>query len=68
MDQPVRPRPGQGSARPLTDESGAFWFFDPVNIEVTIKVLDGRPINGHFWVFIANRNFIDTRAFAQPLP
>jgi hypothetical protein len=99
---PYGPGQGQGFAESLSEESGAFWFFDPANIEVTIKVLDGRPVNGHFWVFIANmstveftvtvedcppdglplpctprsyrnppfanQNFIDTRAFAQPLP
>ncbi len=31
--------------------SGAFWFFDPSNLELMIKVLDGRAINGKFWVF-----------------
>ena len=28
-----------------------FWFFTPDNIELTVKILDGRAINGHFWVF-----------------
>ena len=36
---------------PLTSDSGAFWFFQPSNIELVVKVLDGRAINGHFWVF-----------------
>ena len=35
----------------LTDQSGYFWFFSPGNLELSVKVLDGRPINGHFWVF-----------------
>jgi hypothetical protein len=38
----------------LSDNSGYFWFFDSGNVEVTIKILDGRPVNGHFWVFIAS--------------
>lgn len=38
-------------AVPLTPRSGAFWFFDPGNLEVVVKVLDGTPINGHHWVF-----------------
>lgn len=42
---------GVGQAIPLTSDSGAFWFFQPSNIELVIKVLDGRTINGHFWVF-----------------
>ncbi|HBL25479.1 MAG TPA: hypothetical protein DD490_01450 [Acidobacteria bacterium] len=42
------------TALPLTDESAAFWFFGPDNVEVTVKVLDGRPVNGHWWVFLAS--------------
>lgn len=30
-----------------------FWFFDPTNPELLIKVLDGCAINGHYWVFYA---------------
>jgi hypothetical protein len=42
---------GAGQALPLTDDSGAFWFFGPSNLELLVKVLDGRAVNGHFWVF-----------------
>jgi len=35
----------------LTDDSGYFWFFDPANIELIVKVLDGCAVNGHSWVF-----------------
>jgi hypothetical protein len=48
------PRDGQASAArpvPITGDTGAFWFFDPANLELMIKVLDGRAVNGHFWVF-----------------
>ena len=38
-------------ALPLTGDTGAFWFFDPANLELMVKVLDGRAVNGHFWVF-----------------
>ena len=44
-------RTGFGQARPLTGDTGAFWFFDDKNIELVIKVLDGRGLNGNFWVF-----------------
>jgi hypothetical protein len=37
---------------PLTADTGAFWFFTPSNVELVVKVLDGRPVNGHFWVFV----------------
>jgi heme/copper-type cytochrome/quinol oxidase subunit 2 len=42
---------GQGQASPLTAESGSFWFFDSSNVELIVKVLDGRAINGRFWLF-----------------
>ncbi len=48
------PRSGGSAAAqaiPLTGDTGAFWFFDAANLELTVKVLDGRPLNGHFWVF-----------------
>ena len=45
---------GMGRAKRLGDDSGAFWFFSPENLEVTVKILDGRAVNGHWWVFIAS--------------
>jgi ELWxxDGT repeat protein len=42
---------GSGTAVPLTADTGSFWFFDAANVEIVIKVLDGRGLNGHFWVF-----------------
>ena len=35
----------------VSDESGLFWFFSPANIELVVKVLDGRALNGNHWVF-----------------
>jgi streptogramin lyase len=40
-----------GNTYPITSNTGAFWFFDPTNLELVVKVLDGREIDGHFWVF-----------------
>ncbi|HYG61096.1 MAG TPA: hypothetical protein VEL74_00825 [Thermoanaerobaculia bacterium] len=45
---------GQGRGVQLTGDSGYFWFFGENNIEVVVKVLDGRAVNGHFWVFYAS--------------
>ncbi len=39
------------AAVPLTGDSGTFWFFDASNVELIVKVLDGRSVNGHFWVY-----------------
>jgi len=47
--------PGQGQAQTVpaitTDQTGGFWFFDPANTELLVKVLDGGVVNDHFWVF-----------------
>jgi ELWxxDGT repeat protein len=42
---------GIGMAAPLTTDTGYFWFFNPANVEVVVKVLDGRSLNQSFWVF-----------------
>ena len=34
-------------------ESGLLWFFERENAEALVKVLNGCPINGHRWVFVA---------------
>ncbi|MEM9557939.1 MAG: VWA domain-containing protein [Acidobacteriota bacterium] len=36
-----------------TDDSGLFWFFDPNNWEVLIKVLNACGVNDRYWVFFA---------------
>jgi len=48
----------QASPIPLTRDTGAFWFFHPSNVELVVKVLDGRPVNGHFWVFVGGLSSI----------
>ncbi len=50
---------GQGQARALTSDTGAFWFFDEDNLEVVAKVLDGRAINGHFWLFYGSLSNVE---------
>ncbi len=42
---------GRGRAAALTQEAGYFWFFRSGNVEVVLKVLDARALNGCFWVF-----------------
>jgi ELWxxDGT repeat protein len=42
---------GVGTTRELSGDTGAFWFFGAANLELVVKVLDGRPVNGKIWVF-----------------
>ncbi|HEX3131339.1 MAG TPA: hypothetical protein VH394_28640 [Thermoanaerobaculia bacterium] len=44
---------GHGQQKTLTPDSAVFSFFNPDNIELVVKVLDGCAVNGHYWVFIA---------------
>lgn len=42
---------GTGRGSGLTADTGTFWFFDPDNVELVVKVLDACAVNGHRWVF-----------------
>ena len=42
---------GTGSLSRLSDESGIATFFSPDNVELVVKILDGRIVNDHRWVF-----------------
>ncbi len=42
---------GAGTAAGLTSDTGYFWFFSSTNVELVVKVVDGRALNGNFWVF-----------------
>ena len=44
-------RRGAGQAVSWTSDTGYFWFFRESNVELVVKVLDGRSINDHYWVF-----------------
>jgi len=46
---------GEGTAVPLAgrDDTGMFWFFKEDNVELTVKVLNGCGVNGHYWVFVS---------------
>ena len=48
---PTQGTSGVGNAVPLTADTGYMWFFSANNIELMIKVVDGRTFNGKFWVF-----------------
>jgi hypothetical protein len=42
---------GSAQAVPLTADTGYMWFFSANNVELVIKVVDGRAFNQFFWVF-----------------
>ncbi len=44
---------GSGGASTLTASTGYFWFFDPGNVELVVKILNGCSTNGSYWVFAA---------------
>ncbi len=44
---------GVGITVPMTVDSGLFWFFEPTNLEVLIKVLDVCSFSPDHWVFFA---------------
>jgi hypothetical protein len=48
---PSQGQSGTGTAVALTGDTGYFWFFSANNIELVVKVVDGRPLNNRFWVF-----------------
>jgi hypothetical protein len=58
---------GDGQAVPLSKESGTFWFFQGSNPEIMVKILDGRPVNGHWWVFISSNTSLEFRVRVEYL-
>lgn len=51
---------GAASASGMTGDTGYFWFFAATNVEVLVKVVDGRGVNGKFWVFAGGLTNVDT--------
>ena len=44
-------KPMAGQAASLTSDTGTFWFSDSKKIDLLFKTLDGRGVNGRFWMF-----------------
>jgi hypothetical protein len=42
-----------------SDTSAGFWFFDPSNWELQVKVIDACKLNQHFWVMASGTTNID---------
>jgi hypothetical protein len=47
------------AAAGIAADSGAFSFFSANNLELLVKVVDGRAFNGKFWVFIASASNVE---------
>ncbi len=50
-ESPHDGRRGRGMLQRLSDETGIATFFSPGNVELVFKLLDGRELNAHHWVF-----------------
>lgn len=58
------PNVGMGKVVRLTPETVAFHYGNPSNLEVFAKVLDGRGVNGHFWIFSSGLTDVGVRLVA----
>ncbi len=56
---PQSASPQAAPALGITSDSGAFSFFSANNLELLVKVLDGRAFNGKFWVFIGSGSGVE---------
>ena len=57
--RPTDPVSSAGHAVPITADTGYFWFFDPSNIEVVAKVLNGCQLDGRYWFFASGLTNIE---------
>jgi len=44
---------GPGLAVPFTADSGFFYFFDPLNVELLVKMVNACSFNNHYWLYNA---------------
>ncbi len=49
-----------------TDSTIAYWLFSPDNVEALVKVLDGRGVNGHWWLDMTVMSDLTTRTAVFP--
>src|SRR5262249_24775956 len=50
---------GPGQAVAVTGDTVYFWFFSDNNVEMVVKVVDGRAFNARFWVFAGGLTNVD---------
>jgi hypothetical protein len=56
---------GRAVSLPGRDSSGLFWFFGPRNVELSIKVLEGCDVNGHWWVYLSSGSDVAYRVVVR---
>jgi hypothetical protein len=42
---------GAAKAQGMTGDTGYFWFFQPSNVEVVVKVINGCFLNSNYWIY-----------------
>jgi hypothetical protein len=52
---------GPAQAASLTDDSGRFWFFNPDNTELTVKVLNACSGFDRYWVFASGLTNVEVQ-------
>lgn len=52
---------------PLTDDAGVFYFTNPNNLELNVKVLDACSFNGHYWVFASGSTTVGIQLLVTDL-
>ena len=62
---PAQDREGPIRARRATEDSGLFWFFEPDNLEIFVKVLNGCGLSSRYWVFAAGLTNVEVRLLVE---
>ncbi len=50
---------GVGRELELRGDTQAFWFFAPSNPELFVKMIDGRAVNGSYWLFFGSLSNVE---------
>jgi hypothetical protein len=56
---PLTGATGSAVSVALSKDTGVYWFFDDANLELMVKLLDGRAVNGKFWFFYGALSDVD---------
>jgi CSLREA domain-containing protein len=66
----ARGKTGDARSIPLATafgDTGSFWFFNPANVELTLKVLDGCAVNDRVWVFASGLTDVGVHILVEDL-